>query len=59
MINLGEGRVKGVEVPVESGMTVTVERCANFPGNGVKRNFFTMKVSIAILEVMHFYPFGS
>ena len=59
MINLGESRVKGVVVSVEGGVTVTVERCANFLGNRVNRNFFTIKVSISIFEVMHFYSFGS
>ena len=58
MINSGESRVKGLEVAIEGGVTVTVERCANFPGYSLKWNFFTIKVSISIFEVMHFYSFG-
>jgi hypothetical protein len=53
MINSGESRVKGVEVAIEGGVTVTVEWCANFPGYSLKWNFFAMESTFSILEMVH------
>jgi len=57
MINFGEGAVKGVKVTTESGVAVTIERCAYFSGNDFNGNLLAVKSSFSILEVMHFQSF--
>ena len=53
MIDLGEGIVKGMKVTTQRSVTVTVEGCAYFLGEGFDGNLFAIEFSVSIFKVVH------